>query len=577
LAANLGVVELTIALHYCLNTPEDRLVFDVGHQAYAHKILTGRREGMAKLRSREGLSGFTRRDESPYDPFGAGHSSTSISAALGMALAARLKGEKRRAIAVIGDGALTAGQAFEALNHAGSTGADLLVVLNDNNMSISPNVGALTEHLTRLRTAPVINRLREGSRELLAPIPPLRQLVEEMRSRIKGALGADSLFEHLGFAYFGPIDGHDLPLLIDTINNIKDFSGPTLLHVVTQKGRGFAEAETDPTRFHGVSQFDPTAPSKSPTEAMSWTDGFGQWLEETASNDPRVVAITPAMKEGSGLSGFAAKFPQRFYDVGIAEQHAITLAGGLATEGLKPVVAIYSTFLQRGYDQLIHDIALQNLDVLFAIDRAGQVGPDGATHAGSFDIAFLQCIPNMLLMAPADGVSLSAMLQLGLDHNGPAAVRYPRGKLPTLSGLPPVEYGKAAILRQSTLATTQPRALLIAVGSMVEVAQQVAEELDATLIDLRFIKPLDMHTLRTQAATHSHLITVEEGAITGGVGQTITARLNNTGLTLPVLNLGIPDQFIEHGSREQCLADCGLDPDKIAVNIRQFMTNSVKN
>ncbi|MFW6342506.1 MAG: 1-deoxy-D-xylulose-5-phosphate synthase [Halothiobacillaceae bacterium] len=564
LAANLGVVELTLALHYCLDTPRDRLIFDVGHQAYTHKILTGRRAGMNGLRTRGGLSGFTRREESEHDPFGAGHSSTSISAALGMAIADRLQGRARRHVAIIGDGALTAGQAFEALNHAGTTDANLLVVLNDNEMSISPNVGALTEHLTRLRTMPVIDSLRAGSRALLRPLAPLNVLLEQARSGLKGALGVDSLFEHLGFAYYGPIDGHDLPLLLETLTHLRDRDGPTLLHVVTRKGRGLPEAETDPTRYHGVGAGTAAATTPGQPPAPSATERFGQWLCQAARSKPRLVAITPAMKEGSGLVDFAERYPGRFFDVGIAEQHAVTLAGGMACAGLEPVVAIYSTFLQRGYDQVIHDIALQSLNVLFAIDRAGLVGPDGPTHAGVFDLAFLQCVPNLTIMAPADSASLLAMLEQGLDRPGPVAVRYPRGALPTLPQAPPVIPDRAAILRHGQAI------LIVAVGSMVEAAMHAAESLDATLIDLRFVKPLDVDTLAGQAEQHPFWITIEEGAIKGGVGQALVRELQERGLAGQAINLGVPDRFIEHGSRAQCLADCGLDPESIAATIRRF-------
>ncbi|MGC9456706.1 MAG: 1-deoxy-D-xylulose-5-phosphate synthase [Halothiobacillaceae bacterium] len=564
LAANLGVVELTLALHYCFETPEDRLVFDVGHQAYVHKILTGRRAGMDKLRTRGGLSGFTTRTEGPHDPFGAGHSSTAISAALGMAMASRLHEAHRRHVAVVGDGALTAGQAFEALNHAGSTDANLLVVLNDNEMSISPNVGALTEHLTRLRTAPVIGALRASSRALLRPLPPLNALVDQARSGLKGALGVDSLFEHLGFEYYGPIDGHDLPLLLDTLSHLRDRPGPVLLHVVTRKGRGLPAAETDPTRFHGIGAPGSPAPATGKPTPRTGTEIFGQWLCETAGQTPDLVAITPAMKEGSGLVDFAERFPERFVDVGIAEQHAVTLAGGMAVAGLKPVVAIYSTFLQRGYDQLIHDIALQSLDLLFAIDRAGLVGPDGPTHAGVFDIAFMQCVPNMTLMAPADPASLKAMLKLGLDCPGPAAVRYPRGALSELPDAPPVTESRAAVLRKGS------NILIIGVGSMVAASLPAAEALNATLVDLRFIKPLDMDTLAPLAQAHELWVTVEEGSITGGVGQALIRRLQEQGLAGKALNLGIPDRFIAHGRRAQCLADCGLDPETIEANIRRL-------
>lgn len=579
LAANLGVIELTVALHYVFNTPDDRLVWDVGHQAYGHKMLTGRRAAMARLRMRDGLSGFTRRSESAFDAFGAGHSSTSISAALGMAIAAQLRGESHRAVAIIGDGALTAGQAFEALNHAGELQSDLLVVLNDNEMSISRNVGALTEHLTRLRSNPMINRLRHGGQTLLAQGGPLGELLNTtrvgLRDGVKHLLGVTSLFEELGFQYFGPIDGHDLPTLVDTLENLREQSGPRLLHVVTQKGRGFNAAERDPVRYHGVGQFNPKIePSAPPASAPStpsktWTRAFSDWLDEQNDN-PELVVITPAMIEGSGLTGFAARHPTRCFDVGIAEQHAITFAGGLAAEGLRPVVAIYSTFLQRAWDQVIHDIALQNLPVLFAVDRAGLVGPDGATHAGSFDLAFGQAIPNLKLAVPADERELRTALDLGCQLDAPVLVRYPRGNcLEDLGGeRPATPFG----LRVRRRAPAPAESLLVvALGSKVQAALQAAEGLPVTVVDLRWAKPIDWATLIPLIHAHAGWMIIEEGSKLSGIGATLIATTAEQGLHRPVQHLALPDRFIEHGTRAECLTDGGLDVHSLHSRMSDFL------
>lgn len=575
LAPNLGVVELTLALHAVFNTPEDRLVWDVGHQAYSHKMLTGRRDAMPSLRQRDGLSGFTRRAESPFDPFGAGHSSTSISAALGMAAAAKLTGQKRHSIAVIGDGALTAGQAFEALNHAGELQADLLVVLNDNDMSISRNVGALQQHLTRLRSNPVISRLRDGGQALLAHAGPLGEILGStrigLRDGVKHLLGVTSLFEELGFSYFGPIDGHDLPLLIDTLENLKCQSGPRLLHVITQKGRGFNPAELDPVRFHGVGKFDPKIePQPAATPGKSWTHAFSDWLERQAAR-PELVVITPAMIEGSGLAGFAARHPTRCFDVGIAEQHAVTFAGGMAADGMRPIVAIYSTFLQRAWDQVIHDIALQNLPVLFAVDRAGQVGPDGATHAGSFDLAFGQAVPNLALAAPSDRRELFALLDTAYAHPGPVLVRYPRGECPDDLGGEPADHPFGLRVRRRADHPVQS-VLVIGLGATIALALHAAAHLPATVVDLRWAKPIDWPALLPLLTTHAAWLILEEGSALGGIGATLIAEAALQGIHRPVRRVAIPDQFIEQGSREQCLADCGLE----TIHLHHTMTELLR-
>jgi 1-deoxy-D-xylulose-5-phosphate synthase len=540
----------------------------VGHQAYAHKILTGRREAMASLRQFGGLSGFTKREESPYDPFGAGHSSTSISAALGFAKAFKLQGLPHQAVAVIGDGALTAGQAFEALNHAGAGKANLLVVLNDNAMSISPNVGALNKHLARLITSRTYNRVREGGKHLLELLPG-GELVRRAREQVKGMLTHSALFEELGFRYVGPVDGHDLPTLLEVLANLSTQSGPRLLHVVTQKGRGYAPAEADPVRFHGVGRFNPYKLEPAPGKpAMTFTQVFGDWLCGATERDARVVGITPAMCEGSGLTDFSLRFPERYFDVGIAEQHAVTFAGGLAAAGLRPVLAIYSTFLQRGYDQAVHDIALQNLPVLFAIDRAGLVGADGATHAGLYDIAFLRCVPNMVIMTPSDEAECHRMLELGLTLEGPSAVRYPRG---AGCGASVPQQAEPLPLGQAVWRRRGRKVAILAFGPLLHEALKAAEAIDASVLDMRFVKPLDVDALREAAAQHTHLVTLEDHALMGGAGGAVLESLADEAITLPVLRLGLPDVVTVQGTQAELYRHYGLDADGILRQIRAFL------
>ena len=568
LAANLGTIELTIAVHHVFNTPEDFLVWDVGHQSYAHKVLTGRREAMDKLRIKDGLAGFPKRDESPYDTFGVGHSSTSISAALGMALGARQLGQERKAIAVIGDGAMTAGMAFEAMNHAGDEKADLLVILNDNNMSISPNVGAMNRYLASLLTGPFYSGVREGSKKVLDRMPPMREFMRRAEEHVKGMIVPGTLFEELGFNYYGPVNGHDVAGLVKVLRNLRALEGPLLLHVVTQKGFGYEPAEQDPCAYHGVGSFDPekglvSKPSAKPS-SPTYTEVFGQWLCDQALADERLVAITPAMREGSGLVGYAERFPDRYHDVGIAEQHALTLAGGLACTGVKPVVAIYSTFLQRGYDQLVHDIALQKLPVLFAIDRAGVVGPDGPTHAGSFDISFMRCLPNMVIMTPADENECRRMLTTGYLLDQPAAVRYPRGKGPGIlpePGLLPLPVGKAEVRRQGK------NIAILAFGAPLTLSLEVGERLNATVVNMRFVKPLDTQLIQELAAQHDLLVTVEDNVVAGGAGSAVAEYLHQQGIMVSMLHLGLPDRFQGQGSREELLEDAGLTADAIAEAI----------
>ena len=564
LSSNLGTVELTVALHYVFNTPEDRIVWDVGHQTYPHKILTGRRERMPTLRQLGGLSGFPRRDESEYDTFGVGHSSTSISAALGMALAARQKGENRHAIAVIGDGAMTAGMAFEALNHAGVEDCKLLVVLNDNDMSISPPVGALNRYLAQLMSGRFYAAAKEGAKQVLKAAPPLFELAKRFEEHAKGMVVPATLFEKFGFNYIGPIDGHDLESLIPTLENLKHLEGPQFLHVVTKKGQGYKLAEADPVAYHGPGKFDPAVGIVPPTTPpkTTFTQVFGQWLCDMAAQDERLVGITPAMREGSGMVAFHKQFPQRYYDVGIAEQHAVTLAAGLACEGVKPVVAIYSTFLQRAYDQLIHDVALQNLPVVFALDRAGLVGADGATHAGAYDIAFVRCIPNMSLACPADERECRQLLSTAYEQNHPVAVRYPRGAgvgtapLADLQGLP---FGKGELRRHGR------KTAILAFGTLLYPALEVAEKLDATVVNMRWAKPLDTELLAQVAQDHDRIVTLEEGCIAGGAGSAVAEALQRMGLVRELLQLGLRDEFIEHGDPAKLLALQGLD----AVGIEQ--------
>ena len=568
LSSNLGTVELTVALHYVFNTPEDRLVWDVGHQTYPHKILTGRRQRMASLRQFGGLSGFPQRAESLHDSFGTAHSSTSISAALGMALAARHKGEDRHAVAIIGDGALTAGMAFEALNNAGVADCNLLVVLNDNDMSISPPVGALNRYLAQLMSGKFYATAKNVGKSVLKGAPPLFELAKRLEEQAKGLVVPATLFEKFGFNYIGPIDGHDLESLIPTLENIKLLKGPQFLHVVTKKGQGYKLAEADPVAYHGPSKFDPAVGlQKSSTPAkQTFTQVFGQWLCDMAAHDPRLVAITPAMREGSGLVAFEKRFPTRYFDVGIAEQHAVTFAAGLACEGLKPVVAIYSTFLQRAYDQLIHDVAIQNLPVVFALDRAGLVGADGATHAGAYDIAFLRCIPNISLACPADENECRQLLSSAFAQNHPVAVRYPRGAgagvvpQPGLEGLP---FGKGEIRRQGQ------GVAILAFGTLLYPALEAAQALGATVVNMRWAKPLDTELLLQVAAQHQGLVTVEDGAVMGGAGSAVSEALQAAGVAIPLLQLGFKDAFIEHGDPVQLMALQGLDAAGIQASIVQ--------
>jgi 1-deoxy-D-xylulose-5-phosphate synthase len=573
LAAGLGVVELTIALHYVFNTPYDRLVWDVGHQAYPHKILTGRREQMGSLRQKGGLSGFPKRSESDYDTFGTGHSSTSIGAALGMAVASKQKGENRKVVAVIGDGAMGAGMAFEALNQAGALDQDLLVILNDNDMSISKPVGAFSNHLARLLSGKIYTSVREGGKSALSHLPhQFTELVGKWEEHMKGMVMPGTLFEEMGFNYIGPVDGHDFDTLVRTLRNMSEMQGPRLLHVVTQKGRGFEPAEEDPCGYHGVTPFDPaTGKMEKTTKARTYTQVFGDWLCDAAAQDERLVAITPAMCEGSGLVEFAKRFPKRYFDVGIAEQHALTFAAGLACEGLKPVVAIYSTFLQRAYDQLIHDVALQNLDVTLAVDRAGLVGADGATHAGSFDLSYVRAIPNMAIMVPGDENECAALLQTAYEYKGPAMVRYPRGSGPGVAVGPDVvslPFGRGQIRREG-----QGVALLV-FGSQLSTATLVAEQLDATLVNMRFVKPLDEALVRDLADRHQLLVTIEENALAGGAGSAVNDYLHHLSHPVQILNLGLPDRFQDHASHDQQLAEAGLDLPGILQSITQATRES---
>ncbi|MFT7414356.1 MAG: 1-deoxy-D-xylulose-5-phosphate synthase [Methylophagaceae bacterium] len=551
ISSNLGVIELTIALHYIFNTPDDRFVWDVGHQSYVHKILTGRRDKMHTMRQAGGLSGFPKRSESTYDHFGVGHSSTSISAALGMAIAAQANGDSRRAVAIIGDGALTAGQAYEALAHAGDLSANLLVILNDNEMSISKNVGGMSNYLARLLSGKFYASAREGSKKVLEKLPSAWEFARRAEEHVKGMVIPGTLFEEMGFNYIGPIDGHDLDILMTTLGNLRERKGPHFLHIVTKKGKGYEPAEQQPGKYHGVSPA-----GSSPSSAPSYTQVFSQWLCDMARDSEDLIGITPAMSDGSGLNEFAKLYPDRYFDVGIAEQHAVTLAAGMACEGKKPVVAIYSTFLQRAYDQLIHDVALQNLPVLFAIDRGGLVGADGATHAGSFDMSYLRCIPNMVVMAPADENECRQMLTTGYRHNGPSAVRYPRGSgngsliSPSLET---IDIGKAELKRQGE------KVAILAFGSMVQPALDAAERLNATVVNMRFVKPLDNTLIEKMANTHDLIITIEENTHLGGAGSAVAEQLLAIGNSIPVKIMGLPDKFIDHGVHKQMLSNCGLD------------------
>ncbi|ALK95778.1 1-deoxy-D-xylulose-5-phosphate synthase [Massilia sp. WF1] len=567
LSSNLGTVELTIALHYVFNTPEDRIVWDVGHQTYSHKILTGRRGRMPTLRQHNGLSGFPKRDESEYDTFGTAHSSTSISAALGMAQAAKLKGEKRKAIAVIGDGSMTAGMAFEALNNAGvEDDCDLLVVLNDNDMSISPPVGALNRYLARLMSGQFYAAAKNVGKSVLPA--PMLELAKKLEEHAKGMVVPATMFEEFGFNYIGPIDGHDLDSLIPTLENIRKLKGPQFLHVVTKKGQGYKLAEAEPILYHGTGKFNPSEgikPATAPAK-ITYTEVFGNWLCDMAASDKRLVGITPAMREGSGMVRFHQQYPERYFDVGIAEQHSVTFAAGMATEGVKPVLAIYSTFLQRGYDQLIHDVALQNLDVTFALDRAGLVGADGATHAGNYDMAYLRCIPNMVVMAPSDENECRQMLTTAYHYPGPAAVRYPRGAgvgAVIQQELTSIEIGKGVVKREGK------GVAILAFGSMVAPSLKAAEGLNATVADMRFVKPLDVELVKRLARDHDYLVTVEEGCTMGGAGSAVAETLAAEGLVKPLLILGLPDRFIDHGDPGVLLASVGLDAHGIGKSIRE--------
>ncbi len=569
-SAGLGTVELTVALHYVFNTPEDQLVWDVGHQAYPHKILTGRKKQMPSIRTKDGVSAFPTRSESEYDAFGVGHSSTSISAALGMAIASELKGEDKKMVAIIGDGSITGGMAYEAMNHAGALDANLLVILNDNDMSISPPVGAMSNYLTKVLSSPLYSSVKKESKKVLSKMPSVWELAKKTEEHMKGMIVPGTLFEELGFNYIGPIDGHDIDMLVSTLENLKNLSGPLFLHIATKKGKGYSPAEKDPLAYHGVPAFDPSKdslPKSKPSPHPTYTQVFGQWLCDMAAKDERLLGITPAMREGSGLVAFSETYPDRYFDVAIAEQHAVTLAAGQACQGAKPVVAIYSTFLQRAYDQLIHDVALQNLDVLFAIDRAGLVGPDGPTHAGSFDYSYLRCVPNMVVMAAANENELRQMLYTGFLYQGPASVRYPRGKGPGItvnSTMRDIEIGKAQIEHQGK------RIAILAWGSMVTVSVEAAKQLSATAINMRFIKPIDENLILEMAKTHDVIVTVEENVIAGGAGSAVNEFLQAQQILMPVLNIGLPNAFVEQGTREELLNLCGLDTQGILAKIERF-------
>jgi 1-deoxy-D-xylulose-5-phosphate synthase len=580
LGASLGTIELTAALHYVYNTPVDKLVWDVGHQTYGHKILTGRRQQMSGIRMRGGLAGFPNRGESEYDTFGVGHSSTSISAALGMSLAARQRAEKsateaaEKVVAVIGDGALTAGLAYEALNHAGGVKADMLVVLNDNDMSISPNVGAMNKYLARMLTGKFMSGARESSKRVLSKVPTMLELARRTEEHVKGMVVPSSLFEELGFNYYGPVDGHDVDSLVVVLRNLRELKGPVFLHVVTKKGHGYKFAEQDPLALHAVTPFDPDTgkPHKSSkSNRPTYTKVFGQWLCDMASKDERLVGITPAMREGSGMVEFEQQFPDRYYDVGIAEQHCVTLAAGLACGGLRPVVAIYSTFFQRAYDQLVHDVALQNLPVMFAIDRAGLVGPDGPTHAGSFDFSFMRCLPNIVIMAPADENECRQMLYTGMQIDGPSSVRYPRGNGPGIDveeEMTALPIGKAETIQEGS------RVALLAFGTMVAPAISIGQQLGLTVVNMRFVKPLDTDLLESLAASHNLLITLEENAIPGGAGAGVLEYLSDSGNTTPIKIIGLPDEFVEHGSRDELLSYCKLDEAGLLDQVKMLIESN---
>lgn len=569
-AAGLGSVELTVALHYVYNTPHDKLVWDVGHQSYPHKILTGRKHKIKSIRQQGGLGPFPCRLESEYDCFGVGHSSTSIGAALGMTISFELDHRDQHAVAIIGDGGLSAGMAYEALNHLGDIRANMLIILNDNEMSISPNVGAMSNYLTRMLSGRMFSTVRESSKRLLRPMPPMWELAKRTEEHVKGMFAPGTLFEEMGVRYFGPVDGHDSVALIKTVRNIKNIQGPKLLHVITKKGKGYAHAEQDPVAYHAVPTFDPRVGVQAkiaPVSKKTYTQIFSDWICDVAQSDSRLVAITPAMREGSGLVQFAKQYPQRYFDVAIAEQHAVTVAAGLACEGHKPVVAIYSTFLQRAYDQLIHDVAVQNLPVLFAIDRAGVVGPDGKTHAGSFDLSFLRCIPNMTIMAPANENETRQMLQTGYQIDGPCAVRYPRGNGPGVEVKLPtqvLEIGKAQQIRNGSFI------VILSFGSALSIAEDVAAQLNATVINMRFIKPIDENAIIAAAETHELVVTLEDNVVMGGAGSAVNEVLARSQVSVKILNLGLPDNFQEHGSREQLLQEAGLDAATVLTRISRI-------
>ncbi len=570
LASGLGTVELTVALHYVYNTPDDRLVWDVGHQAYPHKILTGRRDLMHTIRQKDGLHPFPFREESPYDTFSVGHSSTSISAALGMAIAAEKEGKNRKIVAVIGDGAITAGMAFEAMNHMGDVNPNVLIILNDNEMSISENVGALNNHFARILSGSFYTNIREGGKKLLSGLPPVKELASRMEEHLKGMVIPGTFFEELGLNYIGPIDGHDINMLVDTLRNMRNLKGPQLLHIKTQKGKGYKPAEADPIGYHGVPKFDPSMSKlpKSKPGAATFSNVFGDWLCDMAQLDDKLMAITPAMREGSGMVRFSKEYPKQYFDVAIAEQHAVTLAAGFACEGLKPVVAIYSSFLQRAYDQLIHDVALQNLPVLFAIDRAGIVGADGETHQGAYDLSFMRCIPNMIIMAPSDTNECRQMLYTGYQCTQPVAVRYPRGSAgncevkQTMSA---IEIGKARSIKPGK------KIAILSFGTLLENAKLAAEELNATLIDMRFIKPLDTDAISELLTSHEVIVTLEDNAIAGGAGSAVNEYVAATKTNVSILNLGIPDKFIKHGTQDEIHAEMGLDANGILASIKAFI------
>jgi 1-deoxy-D-xylulose-5-phosphate synthase len=570
-ASGLGTVELTVALHYVYNTPEDRLIWDVGHQAYPHKILTGRRDKIHTIRQKDGLHPFPYREESKYDTFSVGHSSTSISAALGMSIAAKKEGNGRKTVAVIGDGAITAGMAFEAMNHAGDVKSDMLIILNDNEMSISENVGALTNHFAKILSGSFYTNIREGSKKLLSGVPPVKELASKVEEHLKGMVIPGTFFEELGLNYIGPIDGHDVNILVDTLRNMRNLKGPQILHIKTQKGKGYEPAEADPIGYHAVPKFDPSVHSlpKSKPAAPTFSKVFGQWLCDMAAQDTRLMAITPAMREGSGMVEFSKQFPEQYFDVAIAEQHAVTLAAGFACEDLKPVVAIYSSFLQRAYDQLIHDIALQNLPVLFAIDRAGIVGADGETHQGAYDLSFMRCIPNMIIMTPSDTNECRQMLYTGFNCQQPVAVRYPRGSAGTaeiVDEMTNITIGKANIIR------TGKKVAILSFGTLLHNAYSAAEEFDTTLVDMRFVKPLDTQLLSELSKSHTHFVTLEDNAISGGAGSAVSEFLATIGANIHVSHLGIPDEFIKHGTQDEIHDEMGLSPQGISDVVRNLIS-----